>query len=246
MELARALTQRRKQGGEISGATPTRATSMRSRYGTVRHSAISSPLELVSTTNPLVYSAPNIYGSSDESDTSATLSGSSRATTPETEAPSPVEPNHLSTYFSSTGNMSARRSKDSSDNESPLIPKRMPSHTKKSHQAAAARKRGESQTLQQPPNDIHNIAPIISHTVSDTLTSKTEGHHPFGAELAQVNDVAKGFGAQNATIMEEEEEQYLMTHGLCKFGADEYIDEVQGLFGGIYNNPFSSFSQAWI
>ena len=245
MELARALTQRKKQGGDVSSTGPTRATSMKSKYGTVRRSAISSPLELVSTTNPLVYSAPNIYGSSDESDTSITLSGSSRATTPETEASSPVEPNHLSIYFSSTRSMSTRRSKDSSDNESPLIPQRMPSHTKKSHQAAAARKRAESQTFQRPPNNIHDIAPTVNHAASDALAGKPDYQHPFGAELAQVNEVAKGFGAQNMMVMDEEE-QYLMTHGLCKFGADDYIDEVQGLFGGIYNNPFSSFSHAWI
>jgi len=201
-------------------------------------------LELVSTTNPLAYNAPNIYGSSDESDNSLTLSGSSRATTPESDAPSPIEPNHLSAYFNSARTMSTRRSKDSIDNESPLIPKRMPSHTKKSHQAAA-RKRSESQTFQQPPNTIHNASPATNRTSSDMFSSKPEANHPFGAELAQVNEVAEGFGARDVMIMDEEE-QYLLTHGLCKFGAEDYIDEVQGLFGGIYNNPFSPFSQVWI
>lgn len=217
---------------------------MRSGHGTIKRSAISSPLGLVSSTNALAYSAPNIYGSSDESDNSMTFSQSSRATTPESDAPSPMEPNHLSTYFNSARTVSSRRSKDSIDNESPLIPKRMPSHTKKSHQAAA-RKRSESQTLQQPPNTIHTPPATNVRTSSDMFSSKPDVNHPFGAELAQVNEVAEGFGARDIIIMDEEE-QYLMTHGLCKFGAEEYIDEVQGLFGGIHNNPFSPFSSVWI
>lgn len=244
MELARALTNRKRQGGAISSTMPNRAASMRSGHGTIKRSAISSPLELVSSTNALAYSAPNIYGSSDESDNSMALSASSRATTPESDAPSPMEPNHLSTYFNSARTISSRRSKDSIDNDSPLIPKRMPSHTKKSHQAAA-RKRSESQTLQQPPNAIHTTPPTNVRTSSDIFSNKPDASHPFGAELAQVNEVAEGFGARDVIIMDEEE-QYLMTHGLCKFGAEDYIDEVQGLFGGIYNNPFSPFSSVWI
>ena len=228
----------------MSGTIPTRAASMKSGHGTIKRSAISSPLELVSTTNPLAYNAPNIYASSDDSDNSMAFSGSSRATTPESDAPSPIEPNHLSTYFNSARTMSTRRSKDSIDTDSPQIPKRMPSHTKQSHQAAA-RKRSESQTFQQPPNTIHNASPNANRTSSDMFSSKPDANHPFGAELAKVNEVAEGFGARDVIIMDEEE-QYLLTHRLCKFAAEEYIDEVQGLFGGNYNNPFSPFSQVWI
>ena len=227
----------------MSGSMPNRATSMRSGHGTIKRSAISSPLELVSTTNVLAYNAPNIYGSSDESDSSMTFSGSSRATTPETEAPSPVEPNHLSSYFSSATTGSIRRSKESMDSDSPPIPKRMPSHTRNSHQAAA-RKRAESQTYQQPPVAIHNIQPASTSPIHDMFTIKPEAGHPFGAELTQVNEVAEGFGARNVIIMDEEE-QYLMSHGLFKVGVEEYIDEIQSLFGGS-NNPFGSFSSPWI
>ncbi|KAL9125690.1 MAG: hypothetical protein Q9217_005149 [Psora testacea] len=206
-------------------------------HGSVKRSAISSPLELLSTTNVLAYTAPNIYGSSDESDNSMTFSGSSRATTPESDAPSPIEPNHLSTYFNSARSVSTRRSKDSIGNDSPLIPKRMPSHTMKSHQAAA-RKRTESQTYQQPPNTIHNPAEPLSPMNSTMFSSKPDASHPFGAELAQVNEVAEGFGARDVIVMDEEE-RFLMENGLCKFGAQDYVGEIQGLFGGHHNNPFS-------
>ena len=222
---------------------PARAYSMKS-HGSIKRSAISAPLELVSTTNVLAYNAPNIYGSSDESDNSMTFSGSSRATTPESDAPSPIEPNHLSTYFNSARSVTARRSKDSIENDSPLVPKRMPSHTKKSHQAAA-RKRAESQSHQQPPSAIHNVSPPHTPTNPNMFSSKPEASHPFGAELAQVNEVAEGFGARDVIIMDEEE-QFLMENGLCKFGAEDYMDEIQGLFGGSYNNPFSPFDAVWL
>ncbi|KAG8527022.1 uncharacterized protein KY384_008451 [Bacidia gigantensis] len=245
MELARALTNRRKQAAEFSSGMMNRASSMRSGQGTIKRSAISSPLELVSSTNALAYNAPNIYSSSDESDNSMSFSGSSRATTPETESPSALEPNHLSIYFASGRTASTRRSKDSIDNPGPQIPKRVPSHTKRSHQAVAARNRAESVSRQQPPNAIHDMSPATSLRNVDSITSKPEANHPFGAELAQVTEVAEGFGATDAIIMDEEE-QYLMSHGLCKFGADDYIMEVQGLFGGIHNNPFSPFSAVWL
>lgn len=242
MELARALTSRKRQGGDLSSIN--RATSMKSVHGTIKRSAISAPLELISSSNALAYSAPNIYASSDESENSLTFSGSSRATTPDSEASSPMEPNHLSMYFNAAHTASSRRSKDSIDNESPPIPNRMPSHTRKSHQEAA-RKRSESQMLQQPPTTIHSPSPTTVRTSSDMFSAKVDLSHPFGAELAQVNELTEGFGAREVIIMDEEE-QYLMEHGLCKFGAEDYIDEVQGLFGGIHNNPFSPFTSVWI
>lgn len=242
MELARALTGRKRQGAvDIAQYQPNRAMSMR-KAGSIKRSAISSPLELISTTNVLAYEAPNIYGSSDESDSSLAFSGSSRATTPETsssESPSPIEPNHLSTYFQSAS--TARGSKDSIDSNSPTIPQRAPSHTKKSHQASAIRRSASKTTM--PPNAIHNLS--TSRSSVDMFSNKPEPDHPFGAELTKVNELAEEIGARNVLILDDEE-QYLIEHGLCKFGVEDYVDEIQGLFGGSYNNPFSSFNAVWI
>ena len=214
---------------------PARAASLRN--GPIKRSAISNPVELISTTNVLALQAPNIYGSDNDSDSSVSLGASSRATTPEM-SPSdeaPIEPNHLSSYFKSN-NHPARSSKDSTDGESsPRIPQRAVSHTKKTHQAIAARKRSESNTI-QPPNAIHNQSPL-----RETFSTQPDSGHPFGAELTQVNEVAEKFNATNVIILDEEE-QYLQSHGLCKFGAEEYVDEIQGLF----NNPFSPFTPVWI
>lgn len=237
MDLARALTNRnRRQAVDASHYMgPARAASLRN--GPIKRSAISNPVELISTTNVLALQAPNIYGSDNESDSSGSLGASSRATTPEM-SPSddtPIEPNHLSSYFKSDYHP-ARSSKDSIDNESsPKVPQRALSHTKKTHQAVAARKRSESNTI-QPPNAIHNQSPF-----RETFSTPPESSHPFGAELAQVNEVAEGFNATQVIILDEEE-QYLQSHGLCKFGAEEYVVEIQGLF----NNPFSPFTPVWI
>lgn len=77
------------------------------------------------------------------------------------------------------------------------------------------------------------------------FSNKPKADHPFGAELTQVNELAEEIGARNVLIMDDEE-MFLMENGLCKFGADDYMDEIQGLFGGTYNNPFSPFSAVWI
>ena len=226
----------------MSHYQPNRAMSMR-KAGSIKRSAISSPLELLSTTNALAFEAPNIYGSSDESDSSLTFSATSRATTPETpasESPSPVEPNHLSTYFQSASN--TRSSKDSLDAASPAIPQRALSHTKKSHQDSARIRRSASKTT-LPPNAIHNTSTTRSSV--DMFNNQPEPDHPFGAELTKVNELAEEIGARNVLILDEEE-QFLMDRGLCKFGAEDYVDEIQGLFGGSYNNPFSPFSAVWI
>jgi len=94
-----------------------------------------------------------------------------------------------------------------------------------------------------PPNTIHS--PLPTRTSIDVFSSKPEPDHPFGAELTKVNELAEEIGARDVLILDDEE-QYLMSHGLCKFGAEDYAAEISVLFGGSYNNPFSSFGAVWI
>ena len=241
MELARAFTTRKRNISDSSRFEPKRAASMR-RAGTIKRSAISAPLELLSTTNVLAFKAPNIYGSSDnESEGSITFSTSTRATTPDNDSPSPVEPNHLSSYFANPNRSASAESKDPNACDSPTIPQRMPSHTKKSHQLAA-RKRSIQQTV-QPPVEIHTLA--ATQNSVEMFTQNPEADHPFGAELTKVNELAEEIGARDVLILDEEE-QYLMSNGFCKFGAEDYVEEIMGLFGCSYNNPFSKDCPVWI
>ncbi|KAL8909429.1 MAG: hypothetical protein Q9207_000264 [Kuettlingeria erythrocarpa] len=252
MELARNFTRRNKRA-EFNPLSPGRATSIRKHNGLVDHSLISAPIELLSTTNVLALNAPDLHtsfantpfssasSSVDDSDISRTFSASSRSTTPETSSiessPSPVEPNHLTSYFQSPG----RPFSDASPEISiPAIPSRAKSHTKITHQASARRR---SNSKPQPPTAIH--APVMPARRSiDMFSSNPESDHPFGAELAQVNELAEEMGANEATMLDEEE-QYLVDNGLCKFTVDDYVSEIESYFG-TFGSPYTHFNNAWL
>jgi len=74
---------------------------------------------------------------------------------------------------------------------------------------------------------------------------KPDTNHPFGAELAQVNELAEDFGVQDITVWDEEE-QFLMEHGLQTFTVDDYVNEIQGLFGGVFDDGGYPLVAAWI
>lgn len=76
------------------------------------------------------------------------------------------------------------------------------------------------------------------------FSGKLDGH-PFGAELAQVNELAEEFGSKNVRIYDEEE-QFLIENGLQKFGAEDYMMEIQGLFGGVFDDRSFPMRAGWI
>lgn len=57
--------------------------------------------------------------------------------------------------------------------------------------------------------------------------------HPFSKELEQVNEVAEEFG--NLQVMDEEE-RILYRKGLKKFTVDEYLSEIEELYGSIFDD----------
>lgn len=58
-------------------------------------------------------------------------------------------------------------------------------------------------------------------------------HHPFSRELDKVNEVAEDFGGLPVL---DEEEQILLSKGLKKFSAEEYLMEIEDLYGGIFED----------
>lgn len=76
------------------------------------------------------------------------------------------------------------------------------------------------------------------------FSGNPEPDHPFGAELAQVNELAEEIGANEAVAVDEEE-QYLIDNGLCKFTVDDYLSEIQDYFGA-FGSPYGNFNTAWI
>lgn len=76
------------------------------------------------------------------------------------------------------------------------------------------------------------------------FNAHVDSSHPFSSELAQVNEVAEEFGA---TAVLDEEEQMMRSKGLRKFGVEDYVMEIQDLYGGAFANRFvPAVPTAWI
>jgi len=76
------------------------------------------------------------------------------------------------------------------------------------------------------------------------FNSNTDFNHPFGNELAQVNEIAEEYGATARSL--DEEEQEILSKGFYKFRVEEYLDEIAGLYGGVFEDQLGSLSKPWI
>ena len=79
-------------------------------------------------------------------------------------------------------------------------------------------------------------------------SAKPDSTHPFGAELAQLNEVMEMTEeiAGNGVMIWDEEEKYLAEHGLFKFAAHDYMMEIQGLSGGYIDERTYPIEAEWI
>lgn len=193
MSLARAFTTRRAKvfgGGGDSEGKPVRSHTVKTSLSGPIRSKISGPVELIHTTNMLSYNAPDIQkepktatstsssslrsdGSSDHFPTGA----SSPLTSPDSPFPrddkdakpsTAAEPNHLSCYFTLPGQSSVPTP------EVPAIPKRSPSHTKRSYEPLA-RKASVSRLAESKSHEPLGRKPSVSRLSeqsSRTVSSK--------------------------------------------------------------------------
>ncbi|KAI9720013.1 MAG: hypothetical protein M1812_003139 [Candelaria pacifica] len=249
MALARAFTKRTKRP-DISQPLPTRAASTRHHGQRINRQEISAPLELISTTNMLSYNAPDIRSrsSSTASGDDSDLSPFSHSSTHSTDASSiesssdAIEPNHLSGYFKSanrkrsTSTGSYRKSNSSSE-DAPPIPQRALSHTKATYNTML-HNRSQAQTT--PPNP---IALVQGRSSVDMFNGSVDPAHPFGKELEQVNELAEDFGVRDSVV---DETQLLSMKGLYRFAAEDYVTEIEGLFGGVFEDTTYGMSVGWI
>ena len=75
--------------------------------------------------------------------------------------------------------------------------------------------------------------------IGPSLPQPENEDHPFEAELAQVKEVAEEFGVTDVRIWDEEE-QWLVEHGYYKYGVEDYMNEIQPLFGKLIDDvPYS-------
>jgi hypothetical protein len=200
MSLARAFTTRRvKQSIQAAEEKAnTRSNSVRGSVGTLRHK-ISSPVELIHTTNMLSYNAPDIHpmsasstGSSHRSDDdmsmsdSALTNGTTPPTSPDVESPAKrsrsPEPNHLSCFFS-VAPVQQQTAAPAARPEAPVIPQRAASHSKKQYNTLVRQRSasGLSHQSQQSQRTLSTKASFTfsrsSSTSTSTSVSSTPVHH---------------------------------------------------------------------
>lgn len=63
---------------------------------------------------------------------------------------------------------------------------------------------------------------------------------PFDKEIAQLQEVAQGFGNAVRTAEEDEDVMYMEKHGLATFSATDYMLEIQSLIHNMFaeEQPF--------
>lgn len=78
-------------------------------------------------------------------------------------------------------------------------------------------------------------------------TVEQHQQHPFGNELAQVSELAEEYGISKEKLaVVDEEEQELVSRGLFKFRAEDYMSEIQGLFMSAFGDTRPTMSSMWI
>lgn len=254
MSLARAFTRRNKKS--IDHSAVNRGTSIKYPPGTINRSLISLPTELISTTNVQALTAPDIRSISGSStgsinsgndsdfstiDRSFLNNTGSDASSIESSGPAtPITPatDDMKSFFDSKIPAQFLPSV-ASPTITPSVPQRSPSHSKKAH-VELSRKRS-IQRMSPPPTSL--AKPAVRNS-ADIFNKSTDPSHPFGRELAQVNEIAEEFGATSRLL--DEEEQDIMSKGLCKFGVEVYLDEIAGLYGGIFEDKLTSLAKPWI
>jgi len=71
--------------------------------------------------------------------------------------------------------------------------------------------------------------------------------HPFGNELAQVSELAEEYGMTPPKMeVIDAEEQELLSRGLFKFRAEDYMSEIQGLLLNAFGETRPSMATMWI
>jgi len=74
----------------------------------------------------------------------------------------------------------------------------------------------------------------------------SQAQHPFGPELAQVTEIAEEYGIKEQLNETGAEEQELAAKGLSKFSADDYLNEIHGLFTNFFGEAKPMTAAMWI
>jgi hypothetical protein len=127
-----------------------------------------------------------------------------------------------------------------------MIPQRASSHTKRSHERIS-RQRSMSRMASKQSTSSFTRGSVDMFSQPPIQMPEAASEHPFGNELAQVTELAEEYmqgGIQTGAI--DEEEQYLIQRGLFKFDAQDYMNEIQGLFTSAFGPTKAPMRTLWI
>ncbi|GAB1728235.1 hypothetical protein KC343_g15482 [Hortaea werneckii] len=156
------------------------------------------------------------------------------------------EPNHLSCYFKPAVDTHARSPSQSPSHsarpslETPSIPQREPSHSKKAHETLH-RKRSVQRMFSPPPT-------AREHRRSPTQESFVEApkEGPFGRELAQLDEVAEEFGHVVRDAETEADFASMKKHDLAYYAASDYLSEIQSMIYSTFEDESADGRAGWI
>ena len=215
---------------------------MLKRKSSVSKFQISAPVELISTTNMISYTAPTLYNSP-LSATTVSTSGrffplaaspsSSHTSSPsssdaESSSP-PTSPttaggrhNHLSAYFA----------------RPPSPPPISPARSLSTRSTGPQRSMSTNSMpyFGQQQRKSHGPPPRTLHR------SMRRSNNPFGAELAKVSEIAEEFGMRGIGNVDED---IMYSHGLRKFCADDYLQEI-GNHTCLFGDELPLLEPGWI
>ncbi|KAI0392869.1 hypothetical protein F5Y17DRAFT_333984 [Xylariaceae sp. FL0594] len=77
-------------------------------------------------------------------------------------------------------------------------------------------------------------------------THGSESQHPFGHELAKVTELAEELGVKDKLQGIDDEEEQLLSKGLYKFSAEDYLTEIHGLLSTFMIPEPAQLQPVWI
>ena len=241
MSLGRSLTMAKK--GSKYGFGSSSSNTESKRYS-IQKTKISSPVALISTSSMLSYNSPPLRNSISAGSMSASSSGSNSPTSlksplslafdEENERP---RNNHLSAYFNSAPTATP-----------PPVRSNTTRHAKNPKPQVSTRPRYPSMppapSLQSPTR--RPAWPPAIQPPKEVHSRSARGfslQHPFGAELAQVAEMAEemaGMGVGDA------EEEFMRARGLRRFQASDYEQDIWAGMGGVFEDELPAFTVGWI
>jgi len=241
MSLGRSITRKASKYGFRSSDS----SADYSRRNSVSKTQISAPVALISTTNMISYTSPSLRTSLRTSLSQGSISSSNSIGSPSSDCPS----SPLS--VGSSGEDSAPES-PATNNLSPFfsaVPAAIPAPVR-SNSTRSVKKgtRPTSELARSPslppfksPARKSGFQPVAAPPKSAVRGLSTQ--HPFGAELAQVAEMAEEIAGLE---MQDAEEQFMRERGLLKFNASDYEQEIWDGMGGVFEDELLPVFGKWI